>query len=84
MDLFLYNPTYQIWICTAPRCQYAVSPATLIKHLHRHHRSHSGAATPALRETAFKTMRQQPWIDPEQEILRLPPAGSPPVLGLPV
>ncbi|KAL3446959.1 hypothetical protein BJX65DRAFT_318412 [Aspergillus insuetus] len=23
MDLFLYNPTYHLWICTAPRCQYA-------------------------------------------------------------
>ncbi|KAF9882619.1 hypothetical protein FE257_005953 [Aspergillus nanangensis] len=84
MDLFLYNPTYQIWICTAPRCQYAISPASLIHHLRTRHRSCRGVATPALRQAVLDTMHQQPWIDPEQEIVRLPPASSPPIPGLPV
>ena len=84
MDLFLYNPTYQIWICTAPRCQYAVAPSVLLTHLQTRHGSHPSAATPALREAALATMLQRPWIDPAKETSLFPAKGDPPVPGLPV
>ena len=84
MELFLYNSTYEIWICTAPSCQYAVSPTTFITHLRTRHGSHPNAATPALQQAALTAMLQQPWINPEHEIVRFPPPSSPPILGLPV
>ncbi|KAL4911720.1 hypothetical protein BDW62DRAFT_207176, partial [Aspergillus aurantiobrunneus] len=84
MDLFLYNPTYQVWICTAPRCRYAVTPQLLLTHLRTHHSAHATAATPALHEAALTAMLQQPWIDPAREPCRQPSAGDPPVPGLPV
>jgi hypothetical protein len=56
MDLFLYNPTYHLWICTAPRCQYAVTLSTLLTHLRRRHGSHPTVVTPALREAALEAM----------------------------
>jgi hypothetical protein len=84
MDLFLYNPTYYVWICTAPRCQYAVTPSTLLTHLCTHHGSHLTTATYPLREAALGAMLQQPWADPAWEPVRQPAAGDPPVLGLPV
>lgn len=86
MDLFIYNPTYQIWICTGPRCQYAVSPSTLLSHLRTRHLSHTAARTHAGRWETLKQMRKQPWIDPSQEARPIPspPPGGPPVPGLPV
>ncbi|KAL4912955.1 hypothetical protein BDW62DRAFT_206027, partial [Aspergillus aurantiobrunneus] len=84
MDLFLYNPTYQIWVCTAPRCRYAVAPSVLLTHLRTRHGSHPSAATPALREAALAAMLQRPWIDPAREASRFPAKGDPPVPGLPV
>jgi hypothetical protein len=38
MDIFLYNATYQVWICTAPRYRYTVSPHTLLTRLRTRHR----------------------------------------------
>jgi hypothetical protein len=64
MDLFIYNPTYEVWICTARQCQYAVSSQTLLTHLRIHHRSHPTVATPALREVVLTEMLKRPWIDP--------------------
>ncbi|GFF59228.1 hypothetical protein IFM46972_11324 [Aspergillus udagawae] len=61
MDLFLYNPTYQVWICTGPYCQYAVSPLTLLGHLRTCHRSYPTVATPALCQVVLTQMLQQPW-----------------------
>jgi hypothetical protein len=84
MDLFLYNPTYQVWICTAPRCHYAVSPQTLLGHLRARHRSHPAAATPALCQLVLTQMLQRPWADPGQGPCPQPSAGDPPVPGLPV
>ncbi|KAG2000762.1 hypothetical protein GB937_010862 [Aspergillus fischeri] len=84
MDLFIYNATYQVWICTAHRCQYAVSPTTLICHLRDRHHSHPTAATVALCQAALTEMLKRPWIDPSQEAGLLPPPGAPPVEGLPV
>ncbi|KAF9890422.1 hypothetical protein FE257_005827, partial [Aspergillus nanangensis] len=84
MDLFLYNPTYQAWICTAPRCQFAVSPSSLDRHLQRRHRDHRAAATPAQRQVILRTMLQRAWVDPRKEIFRYPPPSSPPIPGLPV
>ncbi|KAL3446300.1 hypothetical protein BJX65DRAFT_308999 [Aspergillus insuetus] len=84
MDLFLYNPTYHLWICTAPRCQYAVTPSTLLTHLRTCHGSHPTMATLPLREAALAAMLQRPWADPAREPGRQPPAGDPPVPGLPV
>ncbi|KAE8363256.1 hypothetical protein BDV27DRAFT_146297 [Aspergillus caelatus] len=84
MDLFLYNPTYQIWICTAPRCQYAISPTTLVSHLRTRYRSHPSAATPALQQAALTAILQRPWINPEIEIICLPSPSSPPIVGLSV
>ncbi|KAF9882607.1 hypothetical protein FE257_005965 [Aspergillus nanangensis] len=69
MDLFLYNPTYQAWICTAPRCQFAVSPSSLDRHLQRRHRDHHAAATPAQRQEILRTMLQRAWVDPDKEII---------------
>jgi hypothetical protein len=84
MDLFLYNPTYHVWICMAPRCQYAVTPSTLLTHLRTRHGSHPTAATYPLREAALGAMLQQPWADPAREPVRQPATGNPPVPGLPV
>ncbi|KAL6228589.1 hypothetical protein BDW75DRAFT_246594, partial [Aspergillus navahoensis] len=84
MDLFIYNPTYQVWICTAPRCRYAVSPSTLLRHLRTRHRAHPSAATVALCEAALASMLQRPWVDPWREPCRQPAPGDPPVPGLPV
>jgi hypothetical protein len=56
MDLFLYNPTYYIWICTAPRCWYAVILSTLLTHLRTCHGSYLTAVTRALREAALAAM----------------------------
>lgn len=85
MNLFLYNSTYEVWHCTAPCCQYTVSPTALITHLRTRHRPHPSAATPAPQQGALTTMRQRPpWVDPEQEIYRVPPANSPLIPGLPV
>ncbi|KAF7184834.1 hypothetical protein CNMCM7691_006833 [Aspergillus felis] len=82
MDLFLYNPTYQVWICTGPRYQYAVSPPTLLAHLRTHHRSHPTVATPALCQAVLTQMLQRPWVDPSQGPCPQPSAGDPPVPGL--
>jgi hypothetical protein len=84
MDLFLYNPTYQLWICTTPRCQYAVTPSTLLTHLCTRHGSHPTAATLPLHKAALAVMLQRPWADPAREPGRQPTAGDPPVPGLPV
>ncbi|CEL11799.1 hypothetical protein ASPCAL14895 [Aspergillus calidoustus] len=84
MDLFLYNPTYQVWICTATSCQYAVTTSTLLTHLRTHHHSHPTAATLPLREAALEAMLQRAWADPAQEPGRQPTTGDPPVPGLPV
>ena len=84
MDLFLYNPAYQIWICTAPRCQFAVTPRTLLTYLRTRHGSHPSTATPALREAALAAMLQRPWIELAKEANIFPPARDPPVPGLPV
>jgi hypothetical protein len=84
MDLFLYNPTYQVWICTAPRCQYAISPQTLLGHLRTRHRSHPTVATPALCQAVLTQMLQRPWVDPSQGPCPQPSTGDPPVPGLPV
>jgi hypothetical protein len=82
MDLFLYNPTYHVWICMAPRCQYAVTPFTLLTHLRTRHGSYLTAATYPLREAALGVMLWQPWADPAREPVRQPAAGDPPVPGL--
>ncbi|GFG01000.1 conserved hypothetical protein [Aspergillus udagawae] len=84
MDLFLYNPTYQVWICTAPCCQYAVSPQNLLGHLRARHRSHSAVATPALCQAVLTQMLQRLWVDPSRGPCPQPSAGDPPVPGLPV
>ncbi|GFF59837.1 telomere-associated RecQ helicase, putative [Aspergillus udagawae] len=84
MDLFLYNPTYQVWICTGPRCQYVVSPLTLLGHLRTRHRSHPTVATPALCQAVLTQMLQRPWADPGQGPCPQPSAGDPPIPGLPV
>jgi hypothetical protein len=84
MDLFLYNPTYHLWICIVPRCQYAVPPSTLLTHLRTRHGSHPAAATLSLREAALEAMLQRPWADPAREPGLFPPPGGPPVPGLPV
>ncbi|KAL4901255.1 hypothetical protein BDW74DRAFT_187881 [Aspergillus multicolor] len=84
MDLFLYNPTYHLWICTAPRCQYTVTPFTLLTHLRTRHGSYLTAVTLPLREAALAAMLQRPWADPAREPGRQPPAGGLPLPGLPV
>jgi hypothetical protein len=56
MDLFLYNPTYQVWICMATRCLYAVTPSTLLSHLHTRYGAHLSTMTLALREAALAAM----------------------------
>lgn len=52
MDLFLYNSTYRVWICTAPH-QFAVPPppGTLLSHLRTRHQYHI-VNTPALSNAA--------------------------------
>jgi hypothetical protein len=82
MNLFLYNPTYQVWICTATHYQYAVTPSTLLTHLRTHHGAYLSTATPALREAALAVMLQRPWVDPARAPGRQPSAGDPPVPGL--
>ncbi|RHZ49046.1 uncharacterized protein CDV56_103939 [Aspergillus thermomutatus] len=84
MDLFIYNPTYEVWICTARQCQYAVSPQTLLTHLRVHHRSHATVATVALREAALTEMLKRPWIDPTKRSCVIPSPADPPIPGLPV
>jgi hypothetical protein len=84
MDLFLYNPTYQVWICMASRCQYAVPPKALLAHLRAHHPSHATASTYNARQEALAQMLKQPWTDPTREPGLFPPPGGPPVPGLPV
>ncbi|RHZ43205.1 uncharacterized protein CDV56_100262 [Aspergillus thermomutatus] len=84
MDLFIYNPTYEVWICTARLCQYAVSPQTLLTHLRVHHRSHLTVATPALHEAVLTEMLKRPWIDPTKRPCVIPSPGDPPIPGLPV
>ncbi|KAL4744200.1 hypothetical protein BDW72DRAFT_213959 [Aspergillus terricola var. indicus] len=83
MDLFIYNPTYQVWICTAPCCRYAVSPSRLLTHLRKRHRSHPSAATVTLCKAALAKMLQQPWVDPCHGPCRQPAPPDPPVPGLP-
>ncbi|OJJ07727.1 hypothetical protein ASPVEDRAFT_877786 [Aspergillus versicolor CBS 583.65] len=78
----LYNPTYQVWICTAPCCQYAVTPSTLLTYLRASHRSHPTMVTCPLRDAALEAMFRQPWADPVREHGHQPAAGDPPVLGL--
>ncbi|KAF9882572.1 hypothetical protein FE257_006856 [Aspergillus nanangensis] len=86
MDLFLYNPTYEIWICTAPRCQYVVPSTTLITHIRTRYPSHPNAATPALQQEVLTAMRQRPWVTPPPEGggYRFPPSSSFTLPGLPV
>ena len=84
MDLFIYNPSYRVWICTGPRCRFAVSPRTLVTHLRSRHRSHPTAATTALCQAALTEMLKQPWVDPTRERCPVPPTGGPPIPGLPV
>ncbi|KAL4982725.1 hypothetical protein BDW68DRAFT_182286 [Aspergillus falconensis] len=84
MDLFIYNPTYQVWICTARRCQYAVSPQTLLTHLRVRHRWHATVATVAQRDTALAEMLKRPWIDPAKQPCITPSPADPPISGLPV
>ncbi|GFF61387.1 conserved hypothetical protein, partial [Aspergillus udagawae] len=72
------------WICTAPRCQYAISPRTLLGHLRTRHRSHPTVATPALCQVVLTQMLQRPWADPSQGPCPQPSTGDPPVPGLPV
>jgi hypothetical protein len=61
MDLFLYSPTYHLWICTAPRCRYVITPSALLTHLRTRYDSHPTAATLPLREAALAAMLQRPW-----------------------
>ncbi|KAB8212755.1 hypothetical protein BDV33DRAFT_186223 [Aspergillus novoparasiticus] len=77
MDLFSYNPTYRIWICTS--CQYAVCPRRLEGHLRRQHGKHPTAATLVFRQAALTAMLQRPWLDPAQEPCVFPPSSSAPV-----
>ncbi|KAF7131459.1 hypothetical protein CNMCM5793_004684 [Aspergillus hiratsukae] len=84
MDLFVYNPTYEVWICTARQCQYAVSPQTLLTHLRDRHRSHPTVATVALREAVLTEMLKRPWIDPAKRPCLIPSPEDPPIPGLPV
>ncbi|KAL5364297.1 hypothetical protein BJX96DRAFT_157112 [Aspergillus floccosus] len=82
MDLFLYNPTYQICLYTAPGCRYAVSPTTLETHRRIHHLAYPDAATPALRQAILSDMLPQSWIDRFGRYSVSLPAESLPVLGL--
>jgi hypothetical protein len=82
MDLFIYNPTYEVWICTAHQYQYAISLQTLLTHLHIHHCSHLTVATPALREAVLTEMLKHPWIDPTKRPCVILSPGDPPVPGL--
>ncbi|KAL2783456.1 hypothetical protein BJX66DRAFT_344936 [Aspergillus keveii] len=75
---------FRLHICTAPRCQYAVPPSTLLTHLRTRHGSHPAAATLPLREAALEAMLQRPWADPAREPGLFPPPGGPPVPGLPI
>jgi hypothetical protein len=84
MDLFLYNLTYHIWICTASRCQYTVPPQALLAHLRAHHPSHATASSYNACQEALAQMLKQPWIDPSREPGLFPPPGGPPMPGLPV
>ncbi|KAL3428701.1 hypothetical protein BDV09DRAFT_201326 [Aspergillus tetrazonus] len=87
MDLFTYHPTYQVWVCTARRCQYAVSPQTLLTHLQVRHRWHPTVATVTLREAALAEMLKRPWIDPAKQLRDSIPSrptspGAPGLSGL--
>jgi hypothetical protein len=82
MDLFLYNPTYQVWICTGPCCQYVVSPLTLLGHLCTRHWSYPTVATPALRQAVLTQMLQRPWADLSQGPCPQPSTGDPPMPSL--
>jgi hypothetical protein len=84
MDLFIYNPTYEVWICTARQCQYTVSSQTLLTHLRIHHRSHLTVATSALHEAVLTEILKRPWIDPTKRPCVIPSPGDPPIPGLPV
>ncbi|KAL4766976.1 hypothetical protein BDW60DRAFT_201075 [Aspergillus nidulans var. acristatus] len=84
MDLFTYNPTYQVWICTSRRCQYAVTPQTLLTHLQVCHCWHATVATVTQQEAALTKMLKQPWIDPAKQPVVTPSPADPPILGLPV
>jgi hypothetical protein len=84
IDLFIYNLTYEVWICTARQCQYAVSSQTLLTYLYIHHHSHLTVATPALREAVLTEMLKHLWIDPTKRPYVILSLGDPPIPGLPV
>lgn len=72
IDLFIYNPTYRVWICTSSRYRYAVSPQTLLSHLRTRYPSHTTASTHAGRQDALAQMLKQPWIDLSQDTCLTP------------
>jgi hypothetical protein len=82
MDLFIYNATYQIWICIDYR--YAVTPRQFNTHLRSHHRHHPAARTAEHRQAALAEILKQPWIEPTREPCKFPPPDSAPIPGLPV
>ncbi|KAL4860498.1 hypothetical protein BDV12DRAFT_209310 [Aspergillus spectabilis] len=80
MDLFTYNPTYRVWICTP--CGYAVCPPHLKTHLAKKHQGHPSAATSPLRQIILDQMIQRPWLNPSKEPCPVPTPSSPPIEGL--
>ncbi|OOO04500.1 hypothetical protein AFCA_000004 [Aspergillus flavus] len=82
MDLFVYNETYCLWICTS--CHYAVTPQHLDRHLRTHHRQHPSVKTAELRQAVLTEMLKKPWIEPRKEPSRFPSPDSPPIPHLPI
>jgi hypothetical protein len=80
MDLFLYNPTYRVWICIP--CGYAVCPPHLKTHLAKKHQGHPSTASGPLRQVVLDHMIQLPWLDPSREPCPVPIPSSPPIEGL--
>jgi hypothetical protein len=72
MDLFIYNPTYQIWICI--HCCHAVTPRQFNTHLRSHHRHHPAARTAELRQAALAEMLKQPYRA-DAGAMQIPPTG---------
>ncbi|KAL4861596.1 hypothetical protein BDV12DRAFT_207891 [Aspergillus spectabilis] len=80
MDLFTYNPTYRVWICTP--CGYAICPPHLTTHLAKKHQEHPSAATSPLRQIILDQIIQRPWLNPSNEPCPVPTLSSPPIEGL--
>jgi hypothetical protein len=80
MDLFLYNPTYHVWICIP--CGYTVCPPHLKTHLVKKHQGHPSTASGPLRQVVLDHMMEQPWLDPSREPCLVPILSSPLIKGL--